>query len=208
MTGSSAAAPRGDGPWRLFLAIELGAAARSALARALGDAPLPGRAVAPRSWHVTLRFLGDVAAPERSALDAALGAAALGPPFELAIRGCHALPSAARARVLAAGIVEPAGQRLDDLAAAVEAAVRAAGLPPETRPLRPHVTLSRARVPFDARAELARRAAGAPLDIALPVRSIALLRSHLEPAGARYEPVARYALVHRAVPPDDAPASG
>jgi 2'-5' RNA ligase len=63
------------------------------------------------------------------------------------------------------------------------------GIPRENRPFRPHVTLGRASRdagPGDF-VDFERRAKTMCLDAEVEVRKIDLMRSHLEPTGARYE---------------------
>ena len=136
---------------RLFVAIELpdawlreAARALDALAAALGDDADALRPVTPDRMHLTLRFLGEVDAGRVPALDAALRESV--PPvavdLELAATGTFGAP--ARTSVVWLGL----GGDLDALralAARVESAVAASGLPPDDRPLRPHVTLARVR---------------------------------------------------------------
>lgn len=85
----------------------------------------------PERLHVTLRFLGQCDEAEiRAALAAARMPAAqatLGPRVERLGRGVLMIPV----------------QGLDDLAAAVEAAVSQAGLPPPDHPFTGHITVAR-----------------------------------------------------------------
>ncbi|HOW48477.1 MAG TPA: RNA 2',3'-cyclic phosphodiesterase [Rubrivivax sp.] len=160
---------------RLFLALWPGARVRAALARRrdrfswpTGAAPVPDERL-----HLTLHFIGEVAAARVPALADALRAPA--PRFELVLdsvavwRGGLAVlrPSTLPDELLA-------------LHAALGAALHAAGLPVETRPFRPHVTLAR-------RAAGAAHAGAAP-PVHWPVAGYALVRSHLgmQPA---YEPL-------------------
>jgi 2'-5' RNA ligase len=113
---------RGGGE-RLFLAVDLPDGARRALEDhlhgALGGRQLPGRAVAPRSWHLTLRFLGDTSPERRAAVVRALRDADPGPAFVLGFGGAGAFPRPARASVLWLGVQEGEAP-LRDLAAAAE----------------------------------------------------------------------------------------
>lgn len=187
---------------RLFVAVELpepwrreAARTLDALAAALGADADALRPVAPDRMHLTLRFLGEVAPDRVPTLDAALREAV--PPvavdLELARPGTFGAP--ARTSVVWLGL----GGDLDALhalAARIESAVQSAGLPPERRPLRPHITLARLRrraTPSQRRAVASAVAAlDAPRPLAHRVGGVALVRSHLGAGGARYEVVGRY----------------
>ena len=187
---------------RLFVAIEppdawLREASRAldALAAALGDDADALRPVTPDRMHLTLRFLGEVHADRFPALDAALRGTV--PPvavdLELAATGTFGAP--ARTSVVWLGL----GGDLDALralAARVESAVAASGLPPDDRELRPHVTLARVRRQASPAQRRAVASAVATLDAPrlAPHRatSAALVRSHLGAGGPRYEVVGRY----------------
>jgi len=83
------------------------------------------------------------------------------------------------------------GYRAAQLAAEVEEAVVDAGLPPEDRPFRAHLSLSRIRPPRDVGRLLE---SVAPLDVRMAVERIVLYRSHLGRGGARYEEVEEFTL--------------
>lgn len=178
---------------RLFIAIDPDEAALAALIE--GQRALRARA-ACRRWsdpgglHLTLHFLGEVDAAEATRIDAAMAArAAATAPFGLALAGLGAFPSPARARVLWAGV----GGDLPALAAlqaGLGADLRALGREPEARAFRPHLTL--AREPADPTAVAGALAAVALTPVAWEAREVVLYRSHLGPAGARYEVVARH----------------
>ena len=178
---------------RLFVAVPLGAPTRRAvaayLARAFGPS-VPGRAVLPDAWHLTLRFLGETPAEAAARLRARLAAADLGRAFDLSIEGPGAFPSPARARVLWLGVGRGAGP-LATLAAAVEAAALAAGFAPETRPFEGHLTVSRLKVGADLRAEMA---AAPPFSRRERVSGIVLLQSHLGAGPPRYVPLETFPL--------------
>jgi 2'-5' RNA ligase len=131
---------------RLFVALELPAGVRAALA-ACGEAIAaaePGlRAQPAESLHITLCFLG-----ERAEEDVARIAGALrglpGPAPELRVTGLLSLPPR-RPRAIAAELGER-GERLRVLHHTLEAALTALQVyAPERRPFRPHVTLARGR---------------------------------------------------------------
>ena len=130
------------------------------------------RWTAPERLHVTLRFLGQC---NESEVEAALAGADL--PAARATMG-------PRAKRLGRGVLMIPVQGLDDLAAAVEAAVSPAGLPPPDHPFTGHLTVAR----FKRRPPSGYRPA---LEASFAVHEIALVRT--ERSGA-YTNVARYGL--------------
>jgi 2'-5' RNA ligase len=182
--------------WRLFIAIDLGLAAREALRAAQDECrrlDLPVRWVEPAGAHLTLKFLGDTDRALVAPLGEALRAVAADHrPFALRTAAPGVFPTLRRPRVLWLGL-DGDRDRLDRLHRALDAALVPLGFAPETRPFSPHLTLGRVR---DDRAR--EMAAAAPrLDAAfarlaarpgapLPVEAIHLIRSELRPGGARY----------------------
>jgi len=125
---------------RLFTALELPEETRKELYRL--HIPLPGAHwQRPENYHVTLRFAGDIdgaVAREFSANLASIDQDA----FEIRIAGVGAFGGNDPHNVWASVELSPS---LEALARAHEKAARAAGLPPEKRPFKPHVTLARLR---------------------------------------------------------------
>lgn len=178
---------------RLFIGVPITAETAHQLAQALGrnfPGGLPGRAVPPENWHVTLRFLGDVEPEIATKLHGELGAGGLGESFELVLNRLGVFPSARRARVLWVGSGEEQGP-VHELAAAVESRSRRLGFEPESRPFSPHVTLARLRHAEDLRQPLASAVIPA---IPVAVGEVVLYRSTLGGASARYEIVERFPL--------------
>lgn len=123
---------------RLFTAIEIPAPLRERLA--LLKSPLPGaRWVERDNLHVTLRFAGDIDNPTAREFADNLAAIA-SDGFELKISGLGAF-GGNDPRVIWAGIED--APEIEALARANERAARAAGLPPESRAFKAHVTLAR-----------------------------------------------------------------
>ena len=146
-------------------------------------AQVPGRRIAVARLHLTLRFVGSVEEPVAACLRRAAESVRV-PPFTLRIDRLGAFP---RAKVVWAGIASPPPE-LPALAAALERACQACGLPPETRDFAPHLTLLRkARRPLprpDTPIE--------PLD--WPVSEFVLAASETRPEGADYRVLARWPL--------------
>jgi 2'-5' RNA ligase len=123
---------------RLFTAIEVPDDIRDELHRL--RLPLPGaRWLKPESYHVTLRFAGDVTNGVAKEFAANLASIEMD-SFELRISGLGAFGGDDPHSIWAG--VEPQ-PRLEELARSHEKAARNAGLAPETRVFRPHVTLAR-----------------------------------------------------------------
>ena len=125
---------------RLFVGLELPDMVRLRLG--LVGGPLPGaKWVEPDDMHLTLRFAGDIDNRQADELVGFLDEIDL-PRFELTIRDVGAF-GGREPRVIWAGA--EGGPALDQLQRAVERACRSAGLAPEPRAFKPHVTLARLR---------------------------------------------------------------
>ena len=130
---------------RLFSAVEIpkSVAERLTMLRA----GLTGaRWIDPENYHLTLRFIGDVDGATARDFESALGEIVVA-PFELEVTGLGSF-GGGKPRAIFAGIGPSQG--LDALRRANERAAREAGLPPEGRNYKPHVTLARLK---GARAE-------------------------------------------------------
>lgn len=148
------------------------------------------RWVSPESLHLTLRFLGEVPAASVDAITGAVATAVAGiRPFALALGAPRAFPTPRRARVLVLEVAK--SEALARLAAAVERGVVAAGLAPETRRFRPHVTLARLRRGKDFPAVTA---TDTPAAETFDVAEVVLFQSELRSSGARYTALARLPL--------------
>ena len=142
----------------------------------------------PEGYHVTLRFLGNVEV-ERLPELTRLVAQRAGPlaPFRVALGAARVFPDRRNPRVVVVELVPEVP--LAGLAARVEEGVVAAGLAPERRRFRAHLTLGRVRgrhIP-----PLEGVAADAPV---LPVEEVVLYRSDPDDAGTTYTPLDRIAL--------------
>jgi 2'-5' RNA ligase len=176
---------------RVFFAIELDEHARRAAAKsvhALQDTP-KGRGVRwvrEESFHVTLRFIGNVERVRiRSLSDCVREQTAALRPFRLELGGVRSFPSRRHPDFLVLDVGP--GERLEELAAAVERGVEGVGFPPESRPFRPHLTLGRIRekkfpaVTGDVTA----------VGEGCVVKDAVLFKSDLHPSGAQYTPIER-----------------
>jgi 2'-5' RNA ligase len=171
---------------RLFVALDLPGAARSAFARFRDAAADPAvwRALPESSFHVTLAFLGHRPEEQVEQLVAVLRALEPRTAPELALGAGLLLPSR-RARVLTVALEDPGGT-LRSLQAELGAALAGAALyEPEARPFRPHVTVARLR----AGARAPRALEVAPESLAFTGGAVTLYRSRLGRGGAVYEPL-------------------
>src|SRR5687767_5748803 len=178
---------------RLFIGVPVDPATRGTIAEHLRDSlgeRLPGRAVPPENWHLTLRFLGATRPDQQEGIREVLRRTALGEPFRVAFGALGAFPRPRTARVLWLGITH-GGDGLARLAALAEAAARVHGFPPEERSYRAHLTLSRIDPPADIAYTVR---AVPPLDLEMAVREVILFRSRLGRGPARYEVVESFAL--------------
>ena len=124
---------------RLFVAISLPDELRAQLGQLANG--LPGaRWVNEDSLHLTLRFLGELDGALAADVDEALASLRM-PAFDLDLAGVDHFAEGRKVRCLWAG-VRP-NEALTRLHDKVEQAVIRAGLPPDKRKYRPHVTLAR-----------------------------------------------------------------
>jgi len=180
---------------RAFVAVVLDDRVRAAVAAAIERLRPLGSSVAwvpSRNLHVTLQFLGDQSEERLAEAEAALADAAAGSaPVDVTFHGIGAFPGLERPRILWVGLAQGAleARRLQ---ARVADALATRGFMKEERPWHPHLTIG--RVPDERRW---RREVGPPLRRALAqaatttfgtqrVAEVALMRSDLSPAGARY----------------------
>ena len=192
---------REDERLRLFVAIDLPEDVRESLGRLQSDLrrhDLPSlRWTRPEGVHLTLKFLGETPASSLPAIEGALARAVRGAPsFRLALGAPGTFGNRRGPRVLwvdIEGDVKP----LQQLQAAVERELAAAGFAPEERGFSPHLTL--ARVPQPSPPGLAERVSWALAAVAAPrgeieVTELLLMRSRLQPSGAAYSRVAAFPL--------------
>lgn len=175
---------------RAFIGVELPDEARRRLAGlqdGLREVPADVKWVEPEHLHITLKFLGEIAASQRAQLPIRLDeAASTIPRFSVALGGLGAFPSLAAPRVIWVGC-EDGARELARLAEAIDARTEPLGVPREERPFAAHLTLGRVRSPH-GRAALAERLRTTAWDPppAWPVERVTLYRSELSPSGPRY----------------------
>lgn len=186
-------------PVRAFIAIEL----PEAIQTGLGQEQVLFRAACrsqrhddirwtrPQSFHLTLKFLGEISAQRVNQVTEALRT--LGPfePFSVEVKGFGCFPDFRRPRVLWAGISAP--PELERLSTRVDDAMAILAFPREARTLTPHLTLARLRTPRlePALQSLLASHAGEGLG-QFNVSEFFLFESKLSPRGAEYTRVARF----------------
>lgn len=194
---------------RSFFAVALPTPAREAcvaLVRELAEAR-DGDGVRwsrPEGYHVTLRFLGNVERERIAELAKRVAerVEALA-PFRVHLGAPRAFPPGRSPRVIAVA-VEPEAP-LAALAARVEEGVVAAGLEPERRRFRAHLTIGRVR----NRRIPSLEGVAAPDGPAIDVREVVLYRSDLDREGSVYTELEKIALGTAASSDSDAgPTNG
>ena len=191
---SARQASAAEEPVRAFFAIDLPEGVRKEVAelseRLRRELPRGVRFPSEESWHLTLKFMGDL---PRALLPKLLARASarlqLEAPFEVGLAGLGAFPNARAARVIWIGVGE-GGARLAKLARKLDAAARGVGAPRERRPFHAHLTIGRLREPQQVRLERL----PAPSSSGFSVEEVVLYESRLSSSGATYSPLARLPL--------------
>lgn len=174
---------------RLFIAIRPPAPVREVLLAAMGGVP-GARWQADEQLHLTLTFLGVVDDREGEALVEALAAIA-SPPFTLEVRGVGHFERKGAPSALWAALA--ASESLAALQERVAGACRRAGLQPERRKFRPHITL--ARLSQSAGPVVGWLAAHGTLSAGpWDVEEFVLYESVLRPEGSFYDPLMDFPL--------------
>jgi RNA 2',3'-cyclic 3'-phosphodiesterase len=176
---------------RLFTAIGLPASVAGPLVEAARKLLPAARSAARIRWtvaanmHLTLSFLGSVDVARLEAIRQTL-ASVVGPRFRVTLQGAGLF---AHAGVLLAK-VEPSPALLA-LAEQVAASLEAVGIPRETRPYQPHITLARSK----GLISLAPSVAGHPaIHQSFEAEEFRLYESVTRPEGAHYEVLSAYPL--------------
>lgn len=187
---------------RSFIAIELPAGIKESIAgfqeklRARNHAPV--KWVEVENIHLTLKFLGNVAADSLDEICSALSkvTSTIG-SFELQVDKPGVFPGWKRVRVVWLGLTGDL-KSLEVLQKGVDSALLPLGFQPEKRDFTPHLTLARVREPAtaDERQQLGELVNGSEIDSAgrINVDSIHLMRSQLRPSGPIYSRISSFTL--------------
>jgi 2'-5' RNA ligase len=177
---------------RTFIAIELPGDLREhiyARTSGLRSVARSVKWVPAENLHITLKFLGNMPETLLPEIEKAIREAVTSlSAFEMVFTGAGAFPESPKKppRVVWVGVEAP--DVLYEVQRGVEAAMAPLGFEPETRPYSPHLTIGRVRQP--PRGGLLRREMetleGEKFGKVL-VGEVALMKSTLHPAGARYE---------------------
>ncbi|HVF10261.1 MAG TPA: RNA 2',3'-cyclic phosphodiesterase [Abditibacteriaceae bacterium] len=185
-------------PVRAFIAIELPPAIvaevekiQDSLRSALPAGVL--RWARPGSMHLTLKFLGNIAAQDVADVAAAMRRAGEGStPFRLELNKLGCFPHSRQPRVVWVG-VDGELEKLHLLQSRIESEVQPWVERPEDKPFRPHLTLARVATQ-DRRAA---SAVGAAVEVARPgvlgcwtVTRVVLMQSELAAHGSTYTQLA------------------
>ena len=146
----------------------------------------------PEGWHLTTAFMGSVSDLARERLIEGLAdVAARTVAFEVGIGGALCFPAPDRTRVLALGV--PTGHaELELLARSCRDAASHAGANPDGGRFTGHLTLARARRPFEDTKWI--RVVDSFGPWAWKATELVLIESHMEDPGNRYEVLERFPL--------------
>ncbi len=147
--------------------------------------PLKIKWVPPPNLHLTLKFYGNLSPEQVEAVaDAAVAAARETAPFDVALKGLGAFPSAERPRVLWARLVE-GSDHLAALHERLETTSSELGFARDERPFHGHLTLGRVRRGFEGVATWLEEHADADC-LRSTVDEIVIYESRLHRTGAEY----------------------
>ncbi len=147
------------------------------------------RWIPAQNMHLTLKFMGNIAAAHVDFLKQLITRAADShPPFDLQISGLGSYPNSKLPRVLWAGIHAPAD--LASLQKAIEAGASRLGYERDGRPFSPHLTLGRVRQNINPAALQRVRTALDSIQISAigsaRIDSVHLYKSELHSSGSVY----------------------
>lgn len=170
---------------------------RGLMARLRGSLP-EASWTRPESWHLTLRFLGEVPRDALQRFATALEPlAAETVPGEIRSQGAVVFPPRGPARVLGVGFApSEILEGISRLANEVEREARQIGAEDTRRPFHPHVTLGRIRRPWPPEAVESYRSETEAWSFPLwQARSCVVFESVLSPEGAVHRPLFEWSFV-------------
>lgn len=178
---------------RIFIALDIPANVRAGLTKYMDRA----RLLAPEArWarveglHVTLKFVGEASEAHVEEMKTAL-ASVKAAPFAVHSTGVGFFPNPKAARVFWAGV--DGGDNLPLLASTIDTALEKLGVPRETKPYHPHLTL--ARTSSRPLRELQPLLAEPPPQFGtMTAREFFLYQSQPQKGGSKYTKLERFAL--------------
>ena len=178
---------------RSFIAVELPGEIKLAITRLqakLKSGQFPVKWVDPCSIHLTLKFLGNIAAGRINEITGAMEEAAREiSPFSLEVKGLGVFPNLRRVQVVWVGVSGEV-DLLRQLQQRIESKLAPLGFAPESRPFTPHLTLARLRdrASLDERQRFGQLIAASGFEeiYSFSVGSLDLMKSQLTREGAVY----------------------
>lgn len=187
---------------RSFIAIELPEEVKAGLSQLQSCLKSGTRTyvkwVDPNSIHLTLKFLGNIAANKIGDITRAMETAVQGvPPFQLELKDLGVFPNLKRVQVAWVGLIGEI-DKLKLLQQRIESELAPLGFAPENQPFTAHLTLARLRESASPRErqEFGQLFTSAKLEVTRPMKvdSISLMRSQLTPGGAIYSQISAVGL--------------
>lgn len=175
---------------RVFLAILLDDATRSAIESVTIPADRPLRQIRPDELHVTLHFLGEV--NERMLADLRTSLRLLQVrQFRLSLRSAGFFGGNGRPEILWVGVDQH--PTLIELHSTLVAFLRSLDIAVEDRPYSPHLTVARLKSPSSGTAQTFVRS-NAQFEAAMPVHEFVLFSSSPNMGGCRYQVIESFPL--------------
>ena len=139
------------------------------------------RWVSVENLHITLRFLGDVTESQLDQMNVAFtDKLETISPFSILFKEPRLFPHFRKPKVVA--ILVPHNDSLNQLAEILEQCAITAGLEPQTRQFKAHLTLGRCNKSFPKRIKIEPM----PFSLTLPVNNVSLYQSILSESGPTY----------------------
>jgi 2'-5' RNA ligase len=189
--------PRDSGSIRTFICIEIPDSIKERIARLQQTLPQQNAKI---SWvkssniHLTVKFLGDVAATRIQTLCSAVErAAGVSRAFEIEVGGAGCFPSKRNPRIFWVGLtgVLPVFAQLHGL---IDEELAREGFPRDARKFSPHLTIGRVRSPENASLVAEALITTGFEPESFQAREVIVMRSDLNPAGSIYSPLLRQPL--------------
>ena len=187
---------------RLFVAAEIGERLAGRVGTLIEDLRARVSATAPRAkvtWvavdrlHVTVRFIGEVDDARVELLRAAVRPPLQVDRFDVRLAGVGSFPTGRSPRVLWIGVTEGLAS-MKHIEREIGVRLASAGIPEESRPYNPHLTVARVREPAGLTSvPLLEGLEDMPFGVAR-IDAITLFQSRLSPKGSTYIPLERIPL--------------